>query len=113
MTKPSFAEMISTLQLTYLKAKNNEDDKILNKDFWYIIDHLQNDKLYFWSMAMLKAKNIIEGKNFPKVCGILNDYQQSKSYSPKQKRFLAMILLNNWDKVTCYYPGHVTSEYAY
>jgi len=113
LTTPSFAEMISMLQLTYLKAKKNADEKLMNNDFWYVIDHLQNDKLHIWCMRMLKKKDIIQDNNFIKICNILTEWEQYKSWTTKQKRYLAMILINNWDKVTLEYPWHVSSEYSY
>ena len=113
MTTPSFGEMISILQLTYLKAQKYEDEKLMNNDFWYVIDHLQNDKLHLWCMRMLKAKLIIQGKNFIKICNILTEWEQYKSWTNTQKRYLAMMLLSNWDSVTLEFPWHVSSEYCY
>ena len=101
MNKFSFAEMISALQLTRLKAQKYENDKLLDRDFWYIIDNLENDKL--WGMRMLKKKWIVQGKNFIKVCGVLTEYEESKSWTPKQKRFLAMLIIQNWDDVSLDY----------
>lgn len=113
MNTPSFAEMISTLQLTYLKSQKYEDEKLLNNDFWYVVDHLQNEKLHHWCMLMLKKKYIIQGKDFIKMCNILTEWEQYKSWTPTQKRYLAMRLLNNWDTVTLEYPWHVSSDYSY
>lgn len=103
MNKFSFAEMISALQLTHLKAQKYENEKLLDRDFWYIIDHLENDKLYLWGMRMLKKKWIIQGTNFMKVCGVLTEYEESKSWTLKQKRFLAMLIITNWDDVSLEY----------
>jgi hypothetical protein len=113
MSYPSFSEMISMLQLTHINALKNKNDKLVNNDFWYVIDHLQNDKLYTWCMRMIKKKHIIQGTNFIKVCGVLNEWEQYKSWSQKQKRYIAMMLITNWDTVTLEYPHHVSAEYSY
>jgi hypothetical protein len=103
VNKFSFPEMVSVLQLTQLKAKKYKNDKLLDTDFWYIVDHLENEKLYTWGMRMLKKKWIVQGTNFIKVCGILTEYEESKSWTIKQKRYLAMMIISNWDDVSLDY----------
>ena len=103
MNKFSFPEMISALQLTQLKAKKYENEKLLDSNFWYIVDHLENDKLHLWGMRMLKKKYIVQGKNFMKVCGVLTDWENDKFWTSKQKRYLAMMIISNWDDVSLDY----------
>lgn len=103
MNKFSFPEMISVLQLTHLKSQKYQNDKLLDSDFWYILDHLENDKLYTWGMRMLKCKYIVQGKNFIKVCGVLTDRENKKFWTTKQKRYLAMMIVSNWDDVSLDY----------
>ena len=103
MNKFSFAETISSLQLTYLNAIKYENDKLIDSKFWYTLDHLENDKLHLWGMRMLKKKYIVQGKNFNKVCGVLTDWENKNFWTKKQKRYLAMMIISNWDDVSLDY----------
>lgn len=103
MNKFNFTEMICALQLTKLKAQREKNDKLLDKDFWYVVDHLDNETLFTWGERMIKNKQLLQGANYVKIVGILHDYRQIHNYSRKQKRALSMMLINYWDEVSLDY----------
>jgi hypothetical protein len=103
MTNVNFLECISALQLTLLRNERNELSNYGN-DFWYIIDHLENDKLITWCERLLKIKGLIQGNSYIMMTNMINDHVRlGIELSTKQKRWLAMSLLRNWDNISFHY----------
>ena len=97
MSKPSFNECICRLQLTYFSGPEYQK----NKDFWYIIDRLDNNDLLKWSERLTKTKQL-QGYDFVRTCNILFEYKKS-GWSLKQKRSCAMQVIKHWDVLSYKY----------
>lgn len=103
--KPNFVECISVLHMEYINYHRSEMNNITpnySSDFWYVIDHLDNDKLFEFTEKLLKIKKT-QGKTYIKLCNINNDYRQFKKITTKQKRYLAITLITHWDDISLYF----------
>jgi len=100
--KHEFAESISALQLAFL-GKNYHN----SYDFWYVIDHLDNNTTIKYLDKLLKSKLLL-GNDYVKVCSIVHQHKHlEEEWSVRQKRSCVMLLLTHWDHISYESPEYI------
>lgn len=93
MTDFDFLEIITELKFALEKGQTD------NKDFWYIVDHLDERHLLRYLEALSKTKQL-NGHDWYQLTSIINLVKYKKiKWSKRQKRASTMMLIKNLNEV--------------
>ena len=85
------------------RQANNDITPNYSKDFWYVVDYLDDSQLINYSEKLLKLRKT-QGQTYLQLCNIIHDYKTYKQpLTKKQKRYLAMTLITHWDEISIHF----------
>ena len=83
-----------------------DDDYTNNRDFWYIVDHLDLNHLILWSERLSKQTYLsdVDAKAWLDIIDIIRLAKSPDvKLTTKQKRYMAMCVIGLWNDLSCDY----------
>ena len=95
------SDILDTLAYTY-----NYEDYHNNRDFWFIIDHMNLEHIIVWCTRLSKTR-LLSNQSHKDWLTLLDLINLAKNNSieltPTQKRFMVMSLLPYYNEMSQYY----------